>query len=170
MKDQIVKLQRKWENVKIWLTHHRDISIFCGLAILAIVSQLLTSPSKEGPTPIAFEEETADTYIPEGFSLVPIEVANIESLDAILGDFGVVDLFTVSTPSLPVPQRIAYKIKIMRAPKNPQHFAVLVPFSEVPQIMKHPGPFTVSVLNPKSRGTEFAREKKKTRSRIGFNM
>ena len=37
--------------------------------------------------------EAASTFIPKGFVLVPIEVANYESLDSILGKHGVVDLY-----------------------------------------------------------------------------
>lgn len=165
MNEHVAKIKK----MATWLQQRRDLSIFCGLAILALLSQLISSHKPKEVSTVA-AEETFDTYIPEGFSLVPIEVANVESLDALLGDFGVVDLYSVATPSSPQPQRVAYKIKIMRAPKNPQHFAVLVPFSDVSRMMKFQGPFTVSVQNPKTHGSGFEKEKKKAPSRVGFNM
>lgn len=166
MNDLKIKINTLFLQIK----KRKDFSIFCGLAIIALLSQLWTSSPTPQESETAVPEETYDTYIPEGFSLVPIEVANAESLDALLGDFGVVDLFTVPTPSQPQPQRVAYKIKIMRAPKNPQHFAVLVAFKDVPRLMKATGPFTVSVLNPKSQGAVVESEKQKKISRIGFNL
>ena len=50
---------------------------------------------KENSTPIinvSQEFTKADTYIPKGHTLVPIEIANYKSLDSIIGKFGVVDL------------------------------------------------------------------------------
>jgi hypothetical protein len=41
-------------------------------------------------------EELASTFIPAGYVLVPIEVANFEALDSILGQFGIVDLYARS--------------------------------------------------------------------------
>jgi hypothetical protein len=101
--------------------------------------------------------EAADTFIPAGFVLVPIEVANYEALDSILGKFGVVDLFIPTSESGQRPQKIAERLKILRAPLNPSRFAVLVPEAESSQIVTHSGPFAVSIQNPNSVGTNFVR-------------
>lgn len=157
------------EKIKNWLLNHRDMSIFLLLCLIALVGQLFSGQTHKEVLPDK-QETTYDTYIPEGFSLVPIEVANIESLDALLGPYGVVDLFTAVTPQNPKSEKIASKMKIVRAPKNPQFFAVLVPFKDVDKIMSVSGPFIVSVLNPKSQGGGVERAKQRRSSRIGYNL
>jgi hypothetical protein len=87
-----------------------------------------------------------------------------------LGTFGVVDIFTIDPNRPQSSKRIAYRVKIVRAPHNPNHFAVLVPLNDVHGILKYPGPFMVSVQNPKATGTGFEKEKARKRSRIIYNM
>lgn len=101
--------------------------------------------------------EDASTFIPAGFVLVPIEVANYESLDSILGQFGVVDLFLPTDGNQTGQKRraikVASRLKILRAPLNPSHFAVLARESEASQLVGQTGPFVVIVQNPKNSGT-----------------
>lgn len=111
------------------------------------------TPNSKSSNQSNSQPEAADTYIPAGYVLVPIEVANYESLDSILGQFGVVDLYTPAPPGGGRPIRVAEKIKILRAPLNPNHFAVLAPEDESPRLVSHQGPFTVVVLNPRRAGT-----------------
>lgn len=112
--------------------------------------------------------EGIDLLIPAGQSLVPIEVANYETLDSLLGSFGVVDLFFVDAMKPETGKKIASMVKILRAPKNPSHFAVLVPAAQAQKILQFKGPFVVSVQNPKHQtGTQF--EKRAVRqSRIVY--
>lgn len=101
--------------------------------------------------------ESAATFIPAGFVLVPIEVANYESLDSILGKFGVVDLYTSSIDPNQRPKKIAARIKILRAPLNPNHFAVLAAEEDSSKLVGFSGPLTVVVQNPNSPGTGFVK-------------
>jgi hypothetical protein len=93
--------------------------------------------------------ESAATYIPDGFVLVPIEVSNFESLDSLLGKFGVVDLYLPADEFRKRPSKIAERVKILRAPLNPSHFAVLVTEQESPKLAMQSGPFIV-VVQPMS--------------------
>jgi len=102
------------------------------------------SPDKVEPADIT----TLDTLIPEGFSLVNIEIVNAEKLDAILGQFGVVDLFLANEDGKKTSKKIASKVKILRAPKNPQEFAVLVPEAQVSELFSYDSPFYASIQNP----------------------
>lgn len=97
---------------------------------------------------------SASTYIPAGFVLVPIEVANYESLDSILGNYGIVDLYIAPETPGKRAVKVAEHLKILRAPLNPSHFAVLVKDSESANLVEHTGPFTVVVKNPNQSGTE----------------
>ena len=102
-------------------------------------------------------EAAVDTFIPAGFVLVPISVSNFESLDSILGQQGVVDLYSSPASEGGRPVRVARHIKILRAPLNPSNFAVLAPEEESANLVKHHGPFSVVVQNPKQLGTDFER-------------
>ena len=102
---------------------------------------------------------SADTYIPEGFVLVPIEIQNSESLSSLIGDFAVVDLFKG-----PHSQRVGRRLKMLRAPLNPQQFAVLVPEAEVSTLLQTAGPFWVAIQNPAmTKESEIANHSKKSR-------
>ncbi len=106
-----------------------------------------------------------DTYIPKGESLVPIQVSNYESLDQIIGQYGVVDL--LSTPLTPTEKakRVAYAVKLIRSAKSPRHFSVLIPAEEAPKLAGYSGEFTVVVRNPKLIGTKFVKENTKPQKR-----
>jgi hypothetical protein len=97
----------------------------------------------------------ADTFIPAGYVLVPIQVANYESVDSILGKFGVVDLFASSLKKSARPEKVAGHVRILRAPLNPSQFAVLVPEIEAPRLVQREGPFFVVIQNPKETGMAF---------------
>jgi hypothetical protein len=105
---------------------------------------------------------SADTYIPAGFVLVPVEVANYESLDSILGQFGIVDLYLQPASPGRRSVKIAEKIKLLRAPLNPNHFAVLAREEDSARLVSYAGPFTVVVLNPSRDGTEIEKSDEKS--------
>lgn len=101
------------------------------------------------------------TFIPDGFQLIPIEVANYEALDSVLGQYGVVDLYTAGeNESFSTP--LARAVKILRAPLNPNQFAVLVPEHMVSSIVKRGPLYKVVIRNPKAVGTRI--EKHQVRS------
>lgn len=110
-----------------------------------------------------------DIFIPEDQSLVPIRVANNESLDQIIGQYGVVDLYSVPLGPGEKAFRIAYKVKLVRSPGNPNYFSVLLPADQAHRVTGYPGEFYVSVRNPKSVGTGFIKKKSKiTRRSVVF--
>ncbi|MCM2281910.1 MAG: hypothetical protein NDI61_08705 [Bdellovibrionaceae bacterium] len=108
--------------------------------------------------PGADEADSVDTYIPSGFVLVPIEVVNYEALDSVLGRYGIVDLFAADTENARKSRLIASRIRILRAPRNPSHFAVLAPSHEAPALVRQEGGFFVVVQNPQGKGTRFESE------------
>jgi hypothetical protein len=130
-----------------------------GLMALMAEFRSSSNDSNELPTP------DPSTLIPAGYVLVPIEVQNPEALDSILGNNGVVDLFIGPRDGGTGARKIAEKIKILRAPLNPNHFAVLAPEDEAPALVRETGPYSVVVQNPKESGTAFVKGKKRT-SRI----
>jgi hypothetical protein len=87
----------------------------------------------------------ADTLIPKGFVLVPIELANLNAVASLINQFGVIDLYGGNSESNSV--QIASRIKILRAPLNPDQYAVLVTEDLSKQIMRFKGPFWAVVQN-----------------------
>lgn len=144
--------------------------IFFYAGILSLLPVLaFTLGARPEPPPAPHHQPTnVDTLIPRGFVLVPIEVQNYEALDSILGKFGMVDLFQAG-PSEGSPQRlVARNVKILRAPQNPNHFAILIAENEAPAILKTGGLFTVIVKRPAEIGTEFVKERPSTRRKIVY--
>ncbi|MES2964882.1 MAG: hypothetical protein V4760_13405 [Bdellovibrionota bacterium] len=156
MKNWLEKLA--FERWKIWMI---AIVVSGAIAFAWDISRPKSDSSIEPESP-----ETASTFIPAGFVLVPIEVANYESLDSILGKFGVVDLFKAPEDGRGRSIKVAERVKILRAPLNPSHFAVLVPDSESSRLVSETGAFTVVVQNPSRDGTRFVNDlPRATRSR-----
>ncbi len=140
-----------------------NLKIFAG--ILGLLFLALWQNRKISGQTLKTQEEapSVDTYIPAGFVLIPIEIENVESLDSILGSQGVVDLFLPQSAFGQKAKWVARRIKILRAPLNPQRFAVLAKESQAEEILKAQGPFYVSVQNPEQRGTKVRKNKPKSR-------
>ena len=117
--------------------------------------------SKSESTP----RESVDTLIPAGYILVPIEVQNYESLDSLLGQYGIVDLFKGDGKD---GKLVARNIRILRAPLNPSHFAVLAPEAEASAILAQAGNFYVAIKSPNQSGTHIVTQGKRTK-RVYFD-
>jgi hypothetical protein len=129
-----------------------------GLALLPILLSLLFKAPAESTPPPAKPATQMDTFIPKGFVLVPIDVQNYESLDSIIGHFAVVDLLQMANPQNPQQHLVARNVRLLRAPQNPSHFAVLVAEPDVAAILRFGSLFTVIVKHPDNAGTEFVKD------------
>jgi hypothetical protein len=139
--------------------------LISAFVILGIVSILLPSPQNEkAPLPTAATNETSvDTYIPSGYVLVPIELANANSLSSLLGATGgVIDLYL---PQGKASIKVASKLKILKAPYNPDLYAVLVREQESSKILSYAGPFVAVVQNPGEKGQKLVET---TRTKISI--
>lgn len=83
-----------------------------------------------------------DTFVPSGFVLVTLQLTNGESIDSMMGNYGMVDLYPAtshdfisenkagdgsSSRGQVSPSPIATHLRIIRAPNNQKLFGVLVP-------------------------------------------
>ena len=110
-----------------------------------------------------------DTFIPEDQGLVTIQVSNYESLDQIIGQYGVVDLY--APPLIPGKKArlVMKRVKLIKTAKSPRHFNVLLPKDDVGILAGHFGEFVVSIRNPNLVGTKIVKNKAKpTKRRIYF--
>lgn len=121
----------------------------------ALLFELKSSKATEAQATDSQASVSPDTYLPEGFVLIPLQIANFEALDGLLGANGVVDLFTVSESTSGASRRVASHIKIIRAPQNPGQFAAVAAEEQADLIVKAGGPFFAIVQNPNQTGTEF---------------
>lgn len=90
--------------------------------------------------------------------LLPIEVENYRALDQILGNFGVVDLYT-ATEGQGKSTLVAQGVKILRSPNSPEHLAVLVRDDLVNPILQNGTRFSVAVQSPEKTGTKIVNRK-----------
>jgi hypothetical protein len=122
---------------------------------------------KEPHAPITSTADI-DTFIPAGYVLVPITVHNSESLDSVFGSFGVVDLYPVGQGEKKSSEALVRSVKMLRAPKNPSQFGVLVKDALVERLVQHDQGFFVVLHHPKKSGTTFELAKKQKPMRIRF--
>lgn len=157
--------------VRAWLADlpwEKKIFLYAGLISLLPLLALTVGAAPEAPPPGRNQPADVDTLIPKGFVLVPIEVQNYEALDSILGRFGLVDLFQAAESPGQNQILVARNVRILRAPQNPTHFAVLIVEEEVPRILKGGGLFTVIVKPPAAAGTEFVKNHNPKRRKIVY--
>ncbi|GIL18513.1 MAG: hypothetical protein BroJett040_22640 [Oligoflexia bacterium] len=131
------------------------------VAVLFIfgVGQLTNSQSTT-PT-IQAETESADTHIPHGFVLVPIELQNADALNGIMNGHGVVDLYSQPMPGQKRGDRVGRRLRIIQAPLNPRQYAVLVPEQEAQIVVGAMGPLIAVIQNKDLRQSgEIANHKK----------
>lgn len=147
----------KIERIRDWLRDPRNRTLSIAIAVMLIIIICVHVSSDTSPEVI--EEVSADTYIPDGYVLVPIELQNSDSLSSLIGAYAVVDLFRG-----PRSQKVGKRLKLLRAPLNPQQFAVLVPEAEVSNLLETPGPFWAAIQNPQqNKAAEIASRSKKSR-------
>lgn len=131
---------------------------FVALGVVVLLLQLLpSSGDKEiirAEEPESFE---VDTMIPAGHLLIPLELSNAESLASLSGKFSLVDLYAAGERGKKG-FKIASAVKLLRAPLNPNQFAVLVREDESTRIVTHEGPFFAALKNP----NEAAKAREKT--------
>lgn len=159
---------KKW-----WLLYLRlpwDRRVLWGAAALSLVPMAVTLiPSGSSTSAAESAPAEVDTHIPKGFVLVPIEVQNYEALDSILGKFGVVDLFQGQGPEGTKQRLIMRNVHMLRAPRNPSHFAVLIRERDVAEVLHTSAPFTVIVKRPNETGTELVQEESSPRRSITYD-
>lgn len=133
------------------LTQHRFapyLAIVLFACVFTILWELRFAEGPAKPQEKPQKARTADTYIPAGYVLVPITIANQDALHSLLGEHGVVDLFLPAKSPQEKPLRIAQQIKLLRAPRNPHQFAALAPDYLSGQFARLNEPLFAVVKNP----------------------
>ena len=148
----------------------KDNWIMFAFVVLGLIA-FLTSGKSSSSDEVKTEEPTtaADTYIPAGHTLVPLEIANAEAIESIMSaSGGVVDLYLAQTETQKGGLKVGSKLKMIRAPLNPEKFAVLIKETEGQRILKFSGPFIAVIHNPKIQGSKLADTETKAGIRIHY--
>jgi len=109
------------------------------------------------------EEILADTILPKGFILFPIRLENIEAIQGVIHQFGIIDVYTAAQPGRPS-KKVLSKVKILQAPYNPNEYALLLAESLSSQMMSEVGPF-LGVIQNRSVSTDVTEAKTKMKSK-----
>lgn len=124
---------------------------FISIFIVALINNRSRAVNHH-PLPSPPEMESVDTLIPEGHILVPLELENVEQVSSLIGNSGVIDLYTGGA-EVKSRRLIAARVKVIQAPYNPQVYAALIKESDGRVIQNYLGPFRAVVQNPKQSGS-----------------
>lgn len=124
-----------------------------GIILLSLVTLLLfhwISGTSQLPHGAPEESIEASTFIPENHTLIPIKLINQNSLSPMIENFGWIDLYSVKKINSDhvKGKKIVKKIRILRAPLDPDQFGIIVPNDFVDPILEK-GPKYFATLNKK---------------------
>lgn len=157
------------EKILPFLKDRKNKGLIIGLLALGLIALFLRLQAGADKPLAAEDPMSADTVIPHGFVLVPVEIQNIDSLSSLIGSFAIVDLFTTTQVQQKGGTRVGKRIRLIRAPLNPQTFAALIPENEAHELLQAQGPFTAVIQNPdNSNPAEIIKKKKTSASRIEY--
>ncbi len=110
-------------NLKQQLKNNRHLLIAFGFIVL--VATLSIDSKNQNEKQSNQQNTEIDTIIPKGYVLVPIELENQSAISSVIQSHGLIDLY-LGQPGTDISKKIATKIKLIRAPYNPNMFAALV--------------------------------------------
>ena len=131
--------------------HQAIVIVFFILGFISLWIKL-AEDKKEGFTGEPASAESVDTYIPKGYVLVPLDLSNLESLNSFIGNAGVVDLYKSKDGQKGT--KIGSRVKIIRAPLNPQLFAALVPENKSSELLSYNEALFAVVQNKSESSSE----------------
>lgn len=126
-----------------------DRWLVAGIPILLLLIGLQNCGSPRAE-PMVVERTQADDFIPAGFVLIPVQLENHQSIDSIVGGHAIVNLYVTRDAEGVAGSRnllLGRNLRMVRAPLNPQQFAVLVPEKQVDRFVVNQGHLTAVLQN-----------------------
>lgn len=142
--------------------------ILCGIFIALGFITFFVSQEEEKKDLPRQEAPELDELIPAGFVLLPVDLVNREALASIMGSTAVVDILTVNPTTLSPQTKIASRVKMLRSPKNPDFFALLIEENASMEVLSKPGPYFALIQNKKQTNSNFYKAKKKSKIQISY--
>ena len=125
------------------------------LIIMSLVSKFL---------PLAFKQDkpaiSLDHLVPKDFVLVPIEISNGKDIMGIIGQYGVVDLYSYSKKTGLPEKQAASTLKILPPKAEEGQFIALVPEKQASNLFQYSDPFYAVIQNPSKKGSKIYKKKK----------
>lgn len=131
-------------------------AVFLLVGFFAAVNAFSSGPKQVEQTPES--PDSLETFIPSGHLLIPIEVANADRLEGVLGQNGIVDLYQPGQNPGERAKLVGKRLRMLRAPMNPQTFAVLLRDAEVDRFLATQGPYIASIRPLQESAHEIARK------------
>ena len=141
--------------------YHLITGAFLLIGGLTYLSAQEKTPLKEPESPL-----NISTFIPAGYSLVPIEISNYETLDSMMGQYALVDLYIHRNVKYRPGALVAQNLRLLRSPVKANKFAVLVKLPEVSRLLKASSTFFVTLKAKEDPGIELVKSMTKKTSRI----
>ena len=149
--------------IKKWIIENKNTVIMW--SALTMISGIFAYSQADFNKKPPMIEGDIDTYIPNGFVLLPIDLNNADALEGILQEKGMVDLYTSRGSHISV-ETVAKSVKIIRSPKNPNLFAILIPEKQASILIQRAQSFHAVVRNPKHAQTQISPIKMKRKRSI----
>lgn len=116
----------------------RGLLLLIPLLALLISFQSCRSNSKD-EAPQSDSLASPDELIPAGFVLIPVQLENHQSIDSVAGSQSIVNLYRTKAGKPDAGVLMGRNLRMIRAPLNPQQFAVLVPETQVHRFISQQG-------------------------------
>lgn len=159
----------RWQRMQVHVQKRPHLMFIIGLIAFVVFSIISNHQHNTAtPTPSSPSSESPDTLIPKGFVLVPVELRNADSLSALIDNFAIVDLYVASNSGQGHGQRVGHRLRLLRAPLNPNTFAVLVPDSEANSIVNGSGPLIAVIQNRNQIGNGDLEKSEKKKNHVQY--
>jgi hypothetical protein len=138
------------------------IILFLIVGIISTYHQYSNGQTEKEPS------ESLDTFIPAGFVLVPIELQNAESISGMIQSHAIIDLYTAPLPGQSKGKLVGRKLRLVRAPLNPERFGVLVPEAESATVAGESGFFVAHIQSKNQNDPAVLSKQARTISRVQY--
>lgn len=136
------------------------ISLLLVAVVTLLLFEAITSDKEPMDVPTGAQEAT--TYIPKNHTLIPLRFINQKSLSSMIENFGWIDLYSIETnhQGTQFKSRIVKKIRILRAPLDPDQFGIIVPESYVELILRSGPKYFATLVKNQHHKSELTLNKK----------
>lgn len=153
---------------KVWFVNkNNQIGLILSLCMIFVL-MISQNKNSEAGHPQQEISVNSDEYIPEGHSLVPLQLQNSEALQSLVGGFAVVNLYSASMDGVSKGNLVGRKVKLIRSPKQPDQFSALVKADEAPLLLGQASPLFAVILSRADTQNSGLNIKKQKLNRIQF--
>jgi len=130
-----------------------------GLILSAALSFSILRSGKPAQKRTSAYKQNINVLIPKGHVLFPFTAQNFEELDGILEAYSLVKVYNPENGAL-----LAENIKVLRAPKDPDQLAFLIPNYIANKFMEHGMDFRLALQKFTNQKPKLITKQKRTRS------